>query len=79
MDIGPKTSLKEVAESLSPHLSHETQDVQKYYHLYYNYDDVQGRSQDFREGGADINNANFGHTHLQNGKVEVQVITKNTF
>ena len=23
--------------------------------------------------------ANFGHTHLRNGKVEVQIITKNSF
>ena len=44
---------------------------------------TQGRSQDFREGGADVcvrsARANFDHAHLRNGKVKVQIITENTF
>ena len=40
---------------------------------------VQERSQDFWEGGADVCAQNFGHAHLQNGKVEVQIITENAF
>ena len=44
---------------------------------------LQGRSQDFREGGAKYvrvkrARANFGHDHLRNGKVKVQIITENT-
>ena len=44
---------------------------------------VQGHTHDFWEGGANVcvrsACANFGHTHLRNGKVEVQIITENEF